>query len=475
MQCLSSKHHKGHEIVDIGKTLESKKKVLEMDLQELVKRIYPKYKEIVSNIPVQKDDLNKNSVKLKTALDKQGEELHREIDTTLRKLKSDVEEMESKHLDILKQQEDDIKRSISEIIETIVELKELLNSSDLSLVSAYQPRNAKFRRLPPKVEVSLPCFTPKKVSKDYIYQQFGSISASSIKTKEHESVTKDFLSFDFSPSDKLLIDNKVRIIADVNTVYRGSNKIHSVSCLSDYEVWTRGLDNIIRLYNIHGTLLKSIQTESGNQPFDIAVTRIGELVYTDFNERTVNIVKNKKIKTVIRLKGWGPLQLCSTSSGDLLVVMINDFKLAKVVRYSGSTEKQTIQYNEKGQLLYSSDAESKNIVENRNQDICVADNYARAVVVVDHKGKFRFLYTGRPSSTMGRFEPLGITTDSQGRILTIDIKNQCIHILNVDGHFLCYIYTSDLREPYDLCVDTRDNLFVAEFFTGQVKKIQFNM
>lgn len=124
----------------------------------------------------------------------------------------------------------------------------------------------------------------------------------------------------------------------------------------------------MRLYNLKGKLLKCIQTKSGNNPYDIAVTRSRDLVYSDNNDSTVNIVKKTQIHTVIRLKGWRPLNVCSTSCGDLLVIMDNDKDQAKVVRYSGSTEKQSIQHNDDKQPLFSSRGH-KHIVENRKQDI----------------------------------------------------------------------------------------------------------
>ncbi|XP_078309574.1 uncharacterized protein LOC144617966 [Crassostrea virginica] len=108
----------------------------------------------------------------------------------------------------------------------------------------------------------------------------------------------------------------------------------------------------------------------------------------------------------------------------------DDESQAKIVRYSGSTEKQTIQFNDE----------------------------ASAVVVVNQAGKLRFRYTSHPSADKTeQFEPYGIATDSQSRIFTANSDNHCILNLDTDGQFLRFIENCDLEYPQD-------------FFTQQNKK-----
>ena len=247
------------------------------------------------------------------------------------------------------------------------------------------------------------------------------------------------------------------------------------SCLSDNEFWICGWGTTLRLYDLQGNLLKPVQTKSGNRPRDITVTKNRDLVYIDCYDRSINIVKNSQIRPLITLRGWQHLHICSTSSGDLLVTMVsNDYKQSKIVRYFGPTEIQSIQWDDQGKALYSSDIYCKYLSENRNLDICVADSSTRVVVVVSAAGILRFRYTGPPTNnTKIPFKPSGITTDSQGRILTSDRDNNRIHIVEQDGNFLRHIDNIILQEPACLCVDSRGNLFVAEFVTGRLKKVQY--
>eukprot|EP00105_Crassostrea_gigas_P032923 XP_011456127.1 PREDICTED: uncharacterized protein LOC105348425 isoform X1 [Crassostrea gigas] len=402
--CVSSTVHKGHKIVDMKTALQNKKEVLQRDLQELETNIYPAYQKIAS--------------------------------------------------------------TLSEIPKSITDLKALMDSKDIRIVSTYKSRNDEFRKL------LLDKFSPQKfngnIQNDH---QNGPPSASSFALEEPVTPRRT-TGAEPSPTKRPQLD-EASFTTVCNTGYKD---LHSVACVDDEKIWTSGLNKTMKLFNLRGNHEKSMDTTSGVAPLDITVTKCGDLVYVDYRKGTVNIIKGTPTsdQVIIRRNKWKPRNVCTTSSGDFLVVMVSDddYK-SQIVRFSDSKEKQIIQFGDTGKPLFSSTISSKYISENRNLDICVSDSEANAVVVLTQAGKLRFRYPVSTSATKKEFKPIGITTDSQSRILASDLNNRKIHILDQDGQFLGSIDNCQLETPWGLCVDSRDNLFVAEYNTGDVKKIQY--
>lgn len=114
----------------------------------------------------------------------------------------------------------------------------------------------------------------------------------------------------------------------------------------------------LRLYNIQDDLVKSIETNTGNIPQDMAVEKCKNLVCTDRENRSVYRIRNTdmQIKKVIQSLGWIPLNLCCTYSGSLCVTMLSDEygEQTRVERYFGSLEVQINQFDSKDHALYSS-------------------------------------------------------------------------------------------------------------------------
>lgn len=204
--------------------------------------------------------------------------------------------MDSENLAVLKKREDEITFTISKIEQYIADLRNLLDSNDESLFFKYKSKNAKFRRIPPKLKICLPNFTPQNINIEELIKQFGSLTALLITTEDHENTTETPETG--SCSLKPLLD-RPQISTTIQTEYGGYIKglRRVVVCNNGEEIWTCG-DNssIMSLYNLKGELLKTILSRSGNMPWDITVTKCGDLVYTDYIGRTVDIVKTHRYK-----------------------------------------------------------------------------------------------------------------------------------------------------------------------------------
>lgn len=460
VSCISTDWHKNHNIEDISEALSRKKKIIQEDLQEYEKRISPEYQEAASKIFIQRADARNHSQKLRTALNQQGEALHKEIDDIIQSLHSKIDDMESRHLVAIDKQEDQINRTMPEISQVILELRSLLDTRDVLFVFKYESRNDDLIRLPDQFEVTLSNFTPQEINREQISQQFGFLSEQEIKYP--------------------LIEEP-QILTNICTRYFDLN---CVSCVRNSEFWISGQNKTMMLYNLQGDRRRSVQTKSGEIPYDIATTYSGDLVYTDYHDRTINIVRNDQIQSLVTLQEpWRPYSVCITSSGDLLVTMGMDNKThKKIVRFSGSKEKLNIPWDEPQKFFLRGNTEifpvpaipnTMRLCENKNLDICVSDCLSGVIGVFSAEGTLQFRYTGGKPLINGPFHPVGITTDSHCQILAAESFEHRIHILDKDCRFLRYIECVGLVEPFGLDVDYRDNLIVTEWKGGNVKQIRY--
>ena len=237
-QCISSGEHLGHKAVEIMEILTSKKEIIKKDLQEIEKFIYPQYQEAASNIPVQKDSARKHTQKLTAALKKQGETLHKEIDIMIQKMQSEIDDMGSQHLTVIDKQEKEINHTITEIEQTILDLRKLLDTSDVCLVSEYTSRNEELIRLSAQSHVTLPNFKPQNINREMIYQQLGSLSKLVITTEDGDKLKTGTES-----------SSHARPLLDTPSIYKCMNPEHweddelcDLSCLSDGELLMYGLE-----------------------------------------------------------------------------------------------------------------------------------------------------------------------------------------------------------------------------------------
>lgn len=474
--CISANEHEQHKKIDIMEWIESRKADIQDDLQELMESILPEYQEIVSYITIEKDGLGENTHQLKDDIDRHGTEWHREIDNIIGQLKSNIDEMQPTNIAVLDQYEKNIVRIVSEINQIIVDQKKMINSSDYCFVSKYKSKNDEFGDLPLAPNMSIPSFTPNQIDKYDIYKKFGDFGFLSALPSSKQNDDGDGV--DDGIDYRLLIDEPY-IISVVEIEF---SKDCNLSQISEEEIWTCVKTNTIRQYNCNSDrcLSEIIIATSRYPPQHMSCTQNGCLVYIDWTDLNINIEKRTQLWEMLKREDWIPISMCASLYGEFLVMMVDSntyYGCTFIAHYSGSTMIQNINVSDNFQcnILYSCYEIKTCICENMNFDICVADCNVRDIVVLNKDGDLRFRYTGNPSIPEKSFNPTGITTDSQCRILIADDIISYIHILDQDGQFLRFIDNCDLQFPCCVCVDTKDNLYVGERDTGKVKKIQYCM
>ena len=150
---------------------------MQNDLQDLQTTIYAKYQEAATNIPVQKNNVRKHSQEMTTALDKQGEALHKEINSIIRGMKSAIDDMDAQHIAAIHvdKQEESINHTIPDMTQVILDPRRLLDTTDVCLVSVHI-QDVEFRSISAQVQVILPTFTTQDFNREQIHQQIGSLS-----------------------------------------------------------------------------------------------------------------------------------------------------------------------------------------------------------------------------------------------------------------------------------------------------------
>lgn len=121
------------------------------------------------------------------------------------------------------------------------------------------------------------------------------------------------------------------------SIFTGFKNLCKVVCVGIYEVWVNGTDQVLICVDIFGVVQGIVRIICIFYFNDISMIRKGELVYINFYNRTVNIVRYGKLQMfVIIFEGWYFQGICDIVSGDFLVSMVMlGFFSYKVVCYDG--------------------------------------------------------------------------------------------------------------------------------------------
>lgn len=189
------------------------------------------------------------------------------------------DEMDFKYLAVRHREENEITCTVSEIKQSIADLKKLLDANDVGTVFAYKSlgilnsKDCLWNSRLPYLDLNLEKSTQDRFINSFdLYQRF-------LFKQKKKSFKMDSLDAESSPPKRPFVDIP-QIITVIETKHKDYDSLFRVSCLSVEEIWTFGNDNMTTLYNlqVQGESVKSVEIKSGKSPKDIEVTRSGDLV-----------------------------------------------------------------------------------------------------------------------------------------------------------------------------------------------------
>jgi DNA-binding beta-propeller fold protein YncE len=354
---------------------------------------------------------------------------------------------------------------ILEMIQTVEHNKKIISSNKVSEVTSYKSKVKRHRGIPSDIDIKEPFFNSITDKGKLLSLEFENHKV----RLTHKTLETRHLSL------QELLDQA----RSITTIPTGYNSLLAIACVEMDEAWVCGNDKIVKRVDEQGSVQDTVTTRCKHYPEGITVNRRGELVYSDGLNRTVNVVRHGKIRTLITTpQGWHPDKLCCTESEDILVSMCkhrygSSYTRHKIVRYQGESVTQEINRDEDGELIYALGSSDLYVVENNNGDVCASDGNANEVVVAKKSGRVRFRYDGTPARRKRPFYPVDIVTDVLDQIIVADNNNACLHILDQNGQFLRCVDSCGLDNPQGLSVDCEGRLWVGLEDSGEVKVIPY--
>ncbi|XP_061175976.1 E3 ubiquitin-protein ligase TRIM71-like [Saccostrea echinata] len=462
-KCVVSTCHKNHDFVEIKDVYQAKKTIIKQDTTILKEQIAPEYEKIVEQLEEWINTLPKNNVALKSQVHLRGKVLHEFVDKVVNERISDIDNMEQQNAESLKKHLKAFKGKVGAVRQTIRENVALLQSWDSKLLhfcsNVDQYRNvSSFPDDIYNIE-----FVPDAYSTKDLSEILGDLSFSKVKPFQ-ENITRTEIERSLrNISSKIVMDDP-EIIANISTEYES---LYDIACLENDQAWVNGGGIMTRL-DIKGKVFEKINTANNSPANGLAVNNDGELLYSDYNEEKIYLVKHGKPRTLIKTQ-WGPGGICLSASGKILAVTCERrrglYQVEVFDLKSGSYIKRFELFQLKGGRYLTF-----YLSENINGDICIADLNAKIVLVFNREGNLRFHYGGK--SLHHSFHPYYIATDSQGHILVSDNGNNCVHILSIDGELISVIDKLRLEDPHGISIDKEDKLWLVEK-SGKINVIQY--
>ncbi|XP_065943369.1 E3 ubiquitin-protein ligase TRIM45-like [Magallana gigas] len=256
--CVSIKH-KSHEMSELSDKIEELLKVITRENDRLqsskhdLERVFDHMTKLLSSIP----SIYK---KKKDEITARGEEWHKQIKKTVKKLHQELDDMQKEHKAVLQKQKKEFEELIGTLNEINRKTRKLQKSKNITEMQTFVPVIQKQETLSEFSQYSFPTLYECKIDENDVQTYFGYIDK--MQERKTSLTEKNFKEIDFSVKTTLEVPTVSSVI---DTGFPASenykNRLYDIAVNDDNKVWMEGHSRELKLFDLQGHLHRTLLWE----------------------------------------------------------------------------------------------------------------------------------------------------------------------------------------------------------------------
>jgi WD40 repeat protein len=460
-RCITSTHE-GHTFCDVDKIADQKKRQLEDYFDDLRESLRKANDEAEKTQRENRKTLKTYDSVIKSLCDYVMKTI-KEVEQCQEELVKSIQEEKTKASGEVKNYESKLQAKKSKICTLINETEIALKSNDnLRIVQCHSFLDGRMDTSPTKME-SLEIVIPKFLP---VHENFpvkpevllGIIEFETNKPRKRPPLKKKNSTLSVLSTDADAGPIAVTTIKHSFQIESLSDRcIGCIAVASDNEAWIAcPYDQNITLVRRNGNVSKEIPTEFNIS--DIAISKTGALLATSSETNTLKIISSngESISDFFHTGLSEPHGISVTRNGEILICLTDgDFGHVARVSEGGKLIQEYDTYIVRNQSFLL--RRPVRCVETLNGDLCILDEAAKKIIVLDQNGMLRFLWDGPLIDSKRRhIEPSGLACDDRGNILVTDYDNNDIYIIDSERNVTEILQIVEkkypLKEPYGIAI-----------------------
>ena len=460
-RCITSTHE-GHKFCDVDKIADQKKRLLE-DSFDVLRESLRKANDEAEKMHRENRKTLKTYDSVIQRLDDHVLKTIKEIEQCQEELVKSIQVAKTEASGEVKNYESKLQEKKSQICTLINEIEIALKSNDnLRIVQCHSFLDGSMDTIPTEME-SLEIVIPKFLP---VHENFpvkpevllGIIEFETTKLRKRQLLKKKNSTLSVLSTDADA--GSIAVTTIKHSFQIESLKDRSIGCIavaSDNEAWIAcPYDQNITLVRRNGSLIKEILTKFNIS--DIAISKTGALLATSSETNSLKIISSngESISDFFQTGLSEPHGISVTKNGEILICLTDgDFGHVARVSAGGKLIQEYDTYIVRNQSFLL--RRPVRCVETLNGDICILDEAAKKIVVLDQNGMLRYLWDGPLIDSKRRhIEPSGLACDDRGNILVTDYDNNAIYIIDSERNLTEILQIVEkkhaLKEPYGIAI-----------------------